>query len=258
GADIAHTTLSPTGESFYSPGKWRRFDFDTFPNLPAGVYALVLSVPDAGQTWNYKLRGDLTAAQYPLGKAWQSNDNGETWFELPGVDFMFEVWGWPPPPTSDPIPTISNWAPLTLKKALVEDAYWLQVTTNIPVHLFMRWTTTEPLTHPTELFRRGISLPTATRWCFVSWKENEQLEEGDTLVHTFYKPNWPVCETRWFYFIGMKQAEESPSASPIFWHHREPPPEKETLKILAEYATRSLFSSHATWSTSWGGSGEKV
>jgi len=70
-----------------------------------------------------------------------------------------------------------------------------------------------------ELIRRGISLPYATRWCFVNFEENEQEEIGDTLIHTFIKPNWPICETRYFYFLGTKQAEEQPSASPIFKHH---------------------------------------
>ncbi|GAI58084.1 unnamed protein product, partial [marine sediment metagenome] len=39
GEDIYHTTLSPSNEYFYSPGKWKRFDFIEFPQLPAGTYA---------------------------------------------------------------------------------------------------------------------------------------------------------------------------------------------------------------------------
>lgn len=220
GLDISATGLSPTGESFYSPGKWRRFDFDAFPNLPAGTYALITRVPTCPNTTGYKLRCDKTAATYALGKAWESTDSGVTWNEIPGTDFMFEVWGWPPPPVSDPEPTRSNWAPLAMTKELEETGFKIIVTTDIPVHLFMRWTTTKPLTHPTELYRRGISLPNATRFCFVTWKENEQVEPGDTYTHTFIKYNWPVCQTRWFYFLGTKQAEESPSASPIFELHR--------------------------------------
>ena len=221
GLDLAHTTLSPGRESFYSPGKWRRFDFMTFPNLPAGIYALVTSVPDAYGTNRYKLRCDATASQYPPGKAWESNDSGVTWDEIPNTDFIFEVWGWEPPPVSDPTPAISNWAPLSLTQPEVPECHTITVTTDIPVHLFMRWTDKKPLTHATELIRRGISLPNATRWCFVAWHEVEQEEAGDTLTHTFILCDWIVCETRYFYFIGTKQAEESPSASPIFYYHRE-------------------------------------
>lgn len=222
GADIAHTTLSPLNESWHPPGKWRRFDFGGFPNLPAGVYALIFSVPDSTDTWSHRLRCDATASAYPLGKAWESNNSGATWDEIPNTDFMFEVWGWEPPPVADPAPTISNWAPLSNVITFVNDTATIVITTDIPIHLFMRWTETEPLTHPTELVRRGISLPNATRFCFVNWHENEQEEPGDTLTHTFTKPNWPVCQTRYFYFLGTKQVEESPSASPIFKHHHAP------------------------------------
>lgn len=224
GADIVHTTLSPTGEDFYSPGKWRRFDFDEFPQLAAGTYAIILSVPDSPDTVSYKARADETAPTYALGKCWKSTDSGVTWLEVPNTDLMFQVWGWEPPPLPPPAPVVSNWAPLELDKLHLLEAMKIIVTTDIPVHLFMRWTDKEPLTHPTELIRRGISLPYATRWCFVAFHENEQEEAGDTYVHTFVKENWPICQTRWFYFIGTKQAEEQPSASPIFHYHRAEPP----------------------------------
>ena len=114
--DICTSSLSPTNESFYPSGKWRRFDFIAFPNLPAGTYALVARVPTATWTNSYKIRCDATASQYPGGKAWESNDNGNTWVEIPNTDLIFEVWGWEPPPVKDPEPTISNWAPLSLLK----------------------------------------------------------------------------------------------------------------------------------------------
>lgn len=221
GPDIAHTTLSPTGAYFYEPGKWRRFDFMAFPQVPAGKYALVFSVPDAADWLRYKLRADETAPDYPGGEAFISSDAGATWNPVAGTDILFEVWGWPPPPAPPPDPAISNWAPTDIASQLTPTGYTIVVTTDIPVHLWMRWTKTEPLKHPSEEFRRGILLMSGIRWCFVAFHENEQEEPGDTYIHTFIKPNWPVCETRWFYFLGTKQAEETPSASPIFHLHRE-------------------------------------
>ncbi|MBA7589986.1 hypothetical protein ES708_32085 [subsurface metagenome] len=91
------------------------------------------------------------------------------------------------------------------------------------------------------------------RWCFVNWKENEQEEPGDTLVHTFIKPDWPVCQTRWFYFLGTKQAEESPSASPIFHLHREAVP---ITTYPSLWHNRYVYSRHGTWSTARNGYGE--
>ena len=246
--DICHTTLSPTGETPHSPGKWRRFDFSTFPNLPAGTYALIARVPTAVTTFDYKLSCDATAPEYPLGKAWESNDSGSTWAEIPNTDFMFEVWGWEPPPISDPTPVISNWAPLNYQHTSLLDGFTIVITTDIPIHLFMRWTTTEPLKHPMAEYRRGILVPIGTRYCFVAWKENEQLEPGDTLIHTFEKRNWPVCQTRYFYFIGTKQTEEQPSASPILYKHRTPEYEPSMYgPVIALDHNRTIQYSWGTW-----------
>lgn len=246
--DICHTTLSPTGEYWYSPGKWRRFDFDAFPNLPAGVYALVFSVPDSIGNTRYKLRGDLTASPFTEGKAWESNDSGVTWTEIPNTDFIFEVWGWKPPPVADPDPVISNWAPLDYYHSSLLEGFTIVITTDIPCHLFLRWTDKPPLKHPMAEYRRGILVPIGTRYCFVAWEENEQLEPGDTLIHTFEKRNWPVCQTRYFYFIGTKQAEEQPSASPIFQLHRTAEYEPSVYgPIIGGLNSRTIRATHALW-----------
>jgi len=259
GEDIYHTTLSPTGEVFYSPGKWRRFDFDAFPALPAGTYAIVASVPDAsGWQW-YQLRCDASAPAYAGGKAWRSLNDGVDWEEIPGTDFMFEVWGYQPPPETPPTPVISNWAPLDLEYTYVLDGYELVVTTDIPCHLFMRWTTTKPLTHPLTEYRRGIIIQIGTRYCFVTWRENEQTEPGDTLTHTFIKKNWPVCQTRYFYFIGTKQAEEQPSSSAIFVKHRLRPAEPTIKQVFFPLENnRTLRSNSVGWGACWGGSSLEI
>ncbi|MBA7671205.1 hypothetical protein ES703_79358 [subsurface metagenome] len=248
--DFYHTTVTPTNEYWFSPGKWRRFDFMEFPELPAGTYAIVASVPDApGWQW-YQLRADASASAYPGGKAWLSNDDGVTWEEIPDTDLMFEVWGWQPPPVAPPPPVISNWAPLKLEYTRIDDGYELVVTTDIPVHLYMRWSATEPLKHRTSELRRGLIKLTGTRYCFVTWKENEQTEPGDTYTHTFIKTNWPVCQTRWFYFIGTKQTEEQPSSSPIFYKHRVP--ELEFI-IKGEPTDGWYRSSWGSWPQTWQG-----
>lgn len=219
GADIAHTTLSPTGEYFSSPGKWKRFDFDDFPELAAGTYALVASVPDASHFEAYKLRCDATYPSYPQGKAWLSHDSGETWEEIPQTNFMFQVWGYPPPPEPPPTPVISNWTLTSIDQYMLSDGYRITVTTDRPCHLFLRWTDIEPEIHSIPVERRGILMHYDRRFCFVVWNENEQEEEGDTLTHTFIKDNWPVCQTRWFYFVGTVAGEQQPSTSPIFKKH---------------------------------------
>lgn len=249
GADLATTTLSPTGEFWRSPGKWRRFDF-SFPQLAAGTYALIARVPSAATVNDYKLRSDTTAPTYPLGKAWESNDSGVTWTEIPTTDLMFDIWGYQPPPEPPPPDVVKNWAPLNYSRSPLLEGFTIVVTTDIPVHLFMRWTNVEPRRHPLERFRRGIRLMDDTRYCFVSWEENEQVEPGDTLTHTFIKTNWEVCETRYFYFIGTKVTEESPSASPIFQLHRSLKDVPLTYgPVGAIVSNRTIHRQHVNWDT---------
>ena len=238
GAPIAQTTLSPTGVSYYSLGKWRRFDFSGFPVLPAGVYALVTSQP-RGVNWKAnKLTANSTTSTYTRGKSWISHDSGVTWEEIANNDFMFQVWGYPPPPDPPPEPVISNWAPYQLQYTPIPDGYKIFFTTDNPCHLFMRWTLVPPQQHKIPRLRRGVYLFDDKRFCFVAWHENEQQEAGDTLVHTFIKTAWPVCQTRYFYFVGTRAAEQQPSTSPIFTKHRyEPPPPGPTSDSQQEHAT---------------------
>ena len=119
---------------------------------------------------------------------------------------------------------IRHWAPLKLTCQITQDGVRITLITDTWVHLWLRWTKRKPLTHPMPLVRRGLSLPNATRFCFVAFHENEQLEPGDTYIHTYIKKPWKVCETRYFYFIGKIDGAESPSASPIFNFHRGEPP----------------------------------
>lgn len=248
GAPITLHTLLSRLTIHDKPEAWRRAMFDDYTVIPAGTYAMVISAPTAPDVFTYYWLRDSTAPTYPGGKAWLSTDSGGSWGEVPNSDFMFEVWGWTPPPDPPPTPVLSNWAPLDYYYSSLLDGFTIVVTTDIPVHLWLRWTDIEPLKHPSTMYRRGILIQIGTRYCFVAWHENEQLEEGDTLIHTFLKRNWPICQTRWFYFIGTKQAEESPSSSPIFRLHRE----EEYIPsvygpVAGSLSNRTLWYSWGAW-----------
>lgn len=94
------------------------------------------------------------------------------------------------------------------------------LTTNNPCHLFCYHTNIEPQKHPVSRTLRGETMPWSTYFCFVAWQKLEQVEAGDTLVHSFIFPSWAVCETKWFTFLGTVAADDSPSAAPIFEFHR--------------------------------------
>lgn len=233
-------------EERYMPIKWRWhcFRFRDFPLLAPGLYAIVLSWPLTGVPPPASWRNDKTSPTYTQGKAYRSLNSGGSWSELAGRDFMFEVWGWNPPPDPPPDPAITNWAPLDKTEVSLQTGFKLTVTTDIPCHLYMRWTNEEPLKHPSSRWERGIKIMTGLRYCFVAFHENEQLEEGDTYEHTFDKRGWAVCETRWFYFIGTVQRTESPSCSPIFHLHR-------TAEIISStFGPAAPTTSHRTaWQT---------
>lgn len=88
----------------------------------------------------------------------------------------------------------------------------------------MYYTLKEPDLHKRTIIFRGLSMPAASQYCFVTWHKNEQAEAGDTLTHTFIKEPWPICQTRWFVFRGKIAGKWSKSVSAIFkWHHIAPP-----------------------------------
>jgi len=78
------------------------------------------------------------------------------------------------------------------------------------------------------------------RFCFTAYEDNEQLEGGDTLIHTFFKPAWPFSTTKWLYFWGEVNSEVSVSTSPIFKHQNTTgaPP----LPVLSRFAWARNFS----------------
>ncbi|MBA7701502.1 hypothetical protein ES703_110242 [subsurface metagenome] len=151
-------------------------------------------------------------------------NGGETWEDFPNDDHIFAEFGTPPSPPPPPDPPIPNWTILDIVQTLTATGYKIVVTTNVPCHLYMRWTTIEPQEHIKPVERRGVFLPSDKYFCFDVYKDNQQEEAGDTTTHTFIKEPWPECETRYFYFHGTIAGEASPSTSPIFKKHRKPPP----------------------------------
>jgi hypothetical protein len=128
---------------------------------------------------------------------------------------------------------MTNWAVLTIHYAALADGLKLTLTTDAPVHLFMRYTTTPPQKHVLPRTERGAGLGHYLDQCFVAYHENEQEEAGDTTTHTFIKHNWAVCVTRWFLFHGTREGTPTPSASPIFTKHRtEPSPPIELCHTI--------------------------
>ena len=166
--------------------------------------------------WQY----DKDDATYPQGIRLSSNDGGGTWTKHWNDDHLFAAFGTPPAPTPPPDPPLANWVVLMVIQTLTATGYKINCWTNVPCHLYMFWTPTEPQKHMRTRIVRGVSVLDTPAYCFVTWHENEQEEAGDTIYHTFIKEPWPLCETRWYTFKALVNNEWSPSAGPIFKKHR--------------------------------------
>lgn len=104
------------------------------------------------------------------------------------------------------------------------------VLTDVPSHLWCRLTSQEPWVHKKATFKRGVFWKEDVRFCFTVYEDNEQFEDGDTHIHTFWKENWPPCTTKWVYFWGSIAAEVCASDTPFFVYHNTgeapvPPPD---------------------------------
>lgn len=97
----------------------------------------------------------------------------------------------------------------------------IRVWTDIVCHLWCRLTTKEPWIHKKPSLRRGVQFAEDVRFCFTDYEDNEQFEIGDTIIHTFWKPNWPPCTTKWCYFWGYVSGVLAVSTSPLFKYHND-------------------------------------
>jgi len=111
----------------------------------------------------------------------------------------------------------------------------IRVYTDVACHIYCRLTIKKPWIHKKARIVRGLPVQDDVRFCFVVFEDNEQYESGDTIVHTFWKPSWTVCTTKWCYFWGYVSDELAPSTSALFKYHNDgidPLPVPEVLKTF--------------------------
>ncbi len=113
---------------------------------------------------------------------------------------------------------MNNFAVLSIQYRHFTNAVLIRIVSNTLCHLTCYITHESPLRHKTSRIERGIALPWGAYFCFVAWEGIEQLEPGDTLLHTFIIPSWSLDQTKFFSFRGTVASVLSPSVSPIFDH----------------------------------------
>ena len=88
--------------------------------------------------------------------------------------------------------------------------------TDVPCHLWMRFTPEKVLKHPRTVLTRGLAMGYDLRTCVVAYGDIEQEEAGDTLEHTFILTELAWCHTYYFYFWGESAGEVMVYTSAIF------------------------------------------
>lgn len=113
------------------------------------------------------------------------------------------------------------WAVLDISYHDILGGLQVVIKTDIAVHCWCRWSKTEPQKHAIPREVRGAWVGSIIDQCFVAYLDLEQEEAGYTLTHTFLFTDWPVCQTRWFFFWATKSGYYTKSATPLFSHHRQ-------------------------------------
>lgn len=151
----------------------------------------------------------------------------------------------------------TRWLEVQLEHIWVAGVASIRLTTNNPVHLFLRYTYQEPVKTSIPMAKRGTFWYADLKYCFVEWAECEQDEAGDTLVHTFSCDIFPYCVPVWYIFRGTVSSENSPSNTAIYKAHNPwpaPPPPAPCAFSLAytaqegpgETAAVAITTSHVT------------
>lgn len=212
--------------------------------------------------WNkIFVRYDLADATYPRGQRFTKENRADPPTYYPDSDLIFTEFGRPvappippdpppnPPPTP-PDPPIDKWLGFSIHQELTMYGYIITLYTNVPCHLWMRWSVLPPWIHKIPVTRRGLTTMSDFYYCFDVYHDNEQEEPGDTLVHTFIKEPWASCETRYFYFHGQIDNVNIPSTSPIFKKHRlweEPPAPVYDFECWEEFDTGEYTRNNKAW-----------
>jgi len=117
------------------------------------------------------------------------------------------------------VASATRWALTYYAHAWLGPILYVYAETDVPVHLYLRWTDKEEQIHLHTEVDRGLAKLGDPKYCFVQWREVEQNEPGDTISHTFSFAGWAHCNWRWWMFRGTAAGADTPSNTCIFSAH---------------------------------------
>lgn len=97
GEDLTSGTINANTFGVNFPGSWYEVTLTSCILEPNTKYAIVYRALTGNGANHVRLEGDKTTPSYGGGNREDSSDSGGSWSSNTGFDFMFEVWGPPPP-----------------------------------------------------------------------------------------------------------------------------------------------------------------
>ncbi|MBA7590196.1 hypothetical protein ES708_32304 [subsurface metagenome] len=101
----------------------------------------------------------------------------------------------------------------------------LKVMTSHAVNLFMVWTDVEPTLENVWKMRRGVKVHCDPIFHLVNPRLVDEDFPADHRTHYFTFDDWPVCQTRWFYFIAKVWVLWTKSTSFLHSYHKQAVPQ---------------------------------
>jgi len=161
--------------------------------------------------WLHKSSGN----PYERGHRILRPDAGQPWQDFLDQDHLFAELGFPPMPLSKYDPPIPNWLAIQINWAAGNDYNWLRVYTTVPCHLWAYHTAAQPTKSWLTRITRGLPTLWYSRAVVREYYQFEQLEDGDTLEHTFRMTILPFIGTIYTVLRGMINNTQVSSTSPI-------------------------------------------
>lgn len=169
--------------------------------------------------WFIKARGKVGLSTDPTGWIVSQvrialEQYEEAGFQEIVSDYYHLTYDQEPLPTP-PSPT-KNWLIIDMSHAWHLDTKQINVETDVPCHLYLRFKDEPPEWHERVTSRRGIPITNDPGLAMQEYDQVEQDQAGDTLCHRFTLDPFPAKTRIWYYFIGTIDGGDVKSRSQFF------------------------------------------
>ena len=169
--------------------------------------------------WFIKARKEVGLSTDPKG--WQVTQvrialerHLEAGFQEIVSDYFHLTYAQAPMPT--PPSPIKNWLIQDMNHAWHLNTKQINVETDVPCHLYLRFKDEPPEWHARVTWRRGVPITNDPGLAMKEYDQIEQEQDGDTLCHLFTLDPFPSKTRIWYYFIGTIAGGDVKSRSQFF------------------------------------------